>query len=351
MSLTEPHPFVTIVMPIRQEAAFIRESLSAVLAQDYPAEFTEVIVADGQSTDGTVAIVESFRAAHPNLRLTPNPERFSPHGLNSAIIQARGDIIVRVDGHCEIAPDYVRRCVAHILTDGVDVVGGSIVTVGDTPRAQTIAVAMSTPFGVGDALFRTLHNTTRRVNTVPFPAYTRRILQQVGLFDEELVRDQDAEHFFRLNKAGAKILLAADVRSRYYPRSTLRSLWSQYFQYGFWKIRLMQKHPRQMLPRHFVPPLFVAALLGLVLLAIFTDVGRLALASAVAAYGTANLAAALWTARREGLRHLPLLPIVFATLHVSYGVGFWVGLVRFWNRWGDKVGKIPAWPATKTTSG
>jgi glycosyltransferase involved in cell wall biosynthesis len=308
-----------------------------------------VIVADGLSTDGTAQIVRSYLAAHPNLHLFENPGLISSTGLNAAIVRARGDIIIRVDGHCEIAPDYVRRCVAHIRDEGVDVVGGFIDTVGITERAAAIAVAMSTPFGVGNAAFRTVKHKTMLVNTVPFPAYTRAIIQRTGLFDEELVRDQDADYSFRLSKIGAKVLLAADVHSRYYSRSSLRSLWIQYFLYGYWKVRLLQKHPLQMLPRHFVPPLFVSALLGLASLAAVTPWGWAALAGLVGLYTLANLAASLWTARRRGWRHLPLLPFVYATLHLSYGAGFLTGLVRFLGRWGDKVGKVPAWPAAQTT--
>jgi succinoglycan biosynthesis protein ExoA len=343
-------PFVSVVMPIRDEAAFIHRSLDAVLAQDYPAEKMEVIVADGLSRDGTREIIESYMTAWPHLRLVHNPSLIVPTGLNAAIARARGDVIVRVDGHSEIAADYMRRCVAHLADDGVDVVGGYIEHVGGSRVAAAIAIAMSTPFGVGNAAFRTVRHKTMLVPTVPFPAYTRRIIEAAGPFDEELTRDSDAEYNQRLTQLGAKIMLAADVHARYFTRTTLRSLWTQYFQYGYWKVRLLQKHPRQMLPHHFVPPLFVASLLGSALLAALTVYATYALALVGGAYGAANLAASLWAVRRRGWSHLPLLPLAFATLHLSYGLGFLCGLVRFWKRWGDKVGKIPAWPTVETTS-
>jgi glycosyltransferase involved in cell wall biosynthesis len=337
-------PLVTVVMPVRNEAAFIQRSLGAVLSQDYPPEQMEVLVVDGLSSDGTGDFARSLQAAHPNLRVLANPGRIKSIGLNLAIERMRGDILIVVDGHCEIAPDYVRHCVAHLLRDGVDVVGGWLETVGETPQAGAIAAAMSSLFGVGDAAFRTVRGRTLLADTVPFPAYTREILQRAGPFDEELAADVDAEYSFRLNKLGAKILLAADVRSRYFSRATLRAVWKQYFRYGFWKVRLMQKHPLQMRPRHFAPPLWAASLLALGLWSLFNPLGQLGLALAAGAYAAANGAASAWTARRRGWRHLPWLPWAFATLHLAYGLGFLAGLAWFWNRWGDKIGKLPAAP-------
>jgi glycosyltransferase involved in cell wall biosynthesis len=328
-------PLVTLIMPIRNEARYIGHSLGAVLAQDYPSERIEVIVADGMSTDGTREIVQSLQAQHPNLRLIDNIGKVVPTGLNAAIAQASGEIIVRVDGHCEIAHDYVRRCVELIITHGVEGVGGPLETVGETPLAQVIARAMSSPFGVGGSAFRTVSNKSMLTDTVAFPAYTRAIIERTGPFDEELVRNQDDEYNYRLRELGAKILLAADVHSRYYSRSSLSSLWRQYFQYGYWKVRVMQKHPRQMQARQFVPPLFVAALLTLLLLVPFSAVARWMFTLVTVAYIVANFGASLGVTRKENWLS-PLLPLTFATLHLAYGFGFLGGLVRFWDRWGDR---------------
>jgi glycosyltransferase involved in cell wall biosynthesis len=323
-------------MPIRNEAAYIARSLKAVLAQDYPSDRMEVIVADGMSADGTRELVRSLQAKHSNLRLIDNPGKIVPTGLNAAIAQARGEIIVRVDGHCEIARDYVHRCVEHLQRDGVEGVGGPLKTVGETAFAQVIATAMASPFGVGDSAFRTVSNKTMLADAVAFPAYRRAVIQRAGPFDEELVRNQDDEYNYRLRKMGVKILLAADVKSRYYSRVSLDSLCRQYFQYGYWKVRVMQKHPRQMCLRQFVPPAFVATLLAMTTLSFLFSTGRTLLIFVLGSYMLTNLVASLWTTRKGDRYHLLLLPTVFAALHISYGLGFLLGLVRFWNRWGDK---------------
>jgi glucose-1-phosphate thymidylyltransferase len=337
--------FVSVVMPVRNEATFIARSLDAVLAQDYPPEQMEVIVADGMSTDRTREIVQSFQTKHPRIKLINNPGKIVPTGLNLAIAQAQGEVIVRVDGHCELANDYIRRCVEHLLNNDVDGVGGPLTTIGDTPLARVIASAMSSFFGVGGAAFRTKPDKTMLTDTVAFPAYKRSVLERAGPFDEELVRNQDDEYNYRLRKMGAKILLAADVRCRYYSRSSFSSLWRQYFQYGYWKVRVMQKHSGQMQPRQFVPPLFVAACLAtLLLLPVFPVAGDL-LALVVGSYTIANITATMLSLRSNKYTSLPLVPIAFATLHLAYGLGFLTGLVRFWRCWGGNYNK-PQSPAT-----
>src|SRR5512141_1012945 len=328
-------PFVSVVMPVRDEAGFITRSLGAVLGQDYPPDRMEVLVADGMSGDGTREAVLRLAAADPRVTLVDNPGRIAPTALNAAIGRSRGDVVVRVDGHCEVAPDYVSRCVAHLSAGDADGVGGPLETVGETPLARVIALAMSSPFGVGGAPFRTRRAYTGLVDTVAFPAYTHAAIERAGPYDEELVRNQDDEFNYRLRSFGGRILLAADVRARYFSRGTLRSLFRQYFQYGLFKVRVLQKHPRQMRPRQFIPPLFVATLLCLALGALFAPAARLGLLGAAGTYALVCLLASAAAARRTEFPEALLLPAVFAVLHLSYGIGFLAGLVRFAARWGD----------------
>lgn len=334
---TSTQPMVSVVMPVFNEERYIEGSLGAVLAQDYPSEKIEILVADGMSTDNTRAMIREMQLDHPQLHLIDNPEKIVATGLNAAIARAQGDVIVRVDGHCDIDRHYVQRCVRHLQESDADGVGGPIDTIGETPLADVIAAAMSSPFGVGGSPFRTVRDKTMVVDTVAFPAYSKDVIQQAGPYDEELVRNQDDEYNYRLRKMGAKILLAADVKSRYYSRGSLRGLWRQYFQYGYWKVRVMQKHPRQMRPRQFAPACFVVGILASLVVAAFSVAGWWMVGTLLGTYALASSCASLLLARKQGWRMLPSLPLVFGILHISYGLGFLVGLATFWNRWKTPV--------------
>jgi GT2 family glycosyltransferase len=179
------------------------------------------------------------------------------------------------------------------------------------------------------------------VDSVPFPAYTREIIAKVGFYDEEMVRNQDDEYNYRIREAGGKLLLAADVQSKYYSRGSIKKLWKQYFQYGYWKVRVLQKHPRQMSLRQFVPPAFVASLIVSLIFALLIPIFWFIFAGITGVYLFSNLLASILSAANKDWQHLFLLPIVFAILHISYGLGFLVGLVKFANRWNDKIGKVP----------
>jgi succinoglycan biosynthesis protein ExoA len=199
---------------------------------------------------------------------------------------------------------------------------------------------MSSWFGVGGSAFRTIDDRPMLVETVAFPAYTRETMRRTGFFDEELVRNQDDEYNYRLLKLGGKILLSPDIRSRYYSRSSLRKLWRQYYQYGFWKVRVMQKHPRQMRWRQFVPFAFVLSLLLTAVAALILPNGWILPLLILAAYLLADGAAAVMVGRRHGFRHVLPLVAIYPILHVSYGFGFLVGLLRFAGRWRQKE---PQW--------
>lgn len=338
---TNATPFVTVLMPVRNEGKFIGKAIQSILNQNYPEHLIEIYVIDGDSDDGTLEIVREYQQKSPNISIIENKRKIVPIGMNIALPLIKGEIILRVDGHCIIAHDYIKKCVEHLMEQEVDGVGGPMKTIGETPFSQTIAVAMSSPFGVGGSAFRTLTSITAFVDTVPFPAYTRKIIEKAGGYDEELVRNQDDEYNYRIRKLGGKILLAEDVQSVYYSRGSLRKLWKQYFQYGYWKVRVFQKHPYQMSLRQFVPPLFVGSFVIFLLLAPFSDWGKFFLALLMTVYLVTNVLASTITAGKRGWRHLLFLPICYATLHFSYGAGFLAGFVKFIDRWGDTKGKVP----------
>lgn len=328
-------PFVSLLMPVRNEASFIERSVGAVLAQDYPRDRIEVIVADGLSTDRTREIIEALAKQHPNLHLVDNPGKIVSTGLNAALRVARGEIIIRVDGHTVIASDYCRQCVEALRQTGADNVGGRMTAASDGVFGRAVALATSSRFGIGDARFH-YSDRAEQVDTVYLGAWPREVFQRVGMFDEEMVRNQDDEFNYRVRAAGGKILLDPRIKSQYYNRATPLSLWRQYLQYGYWKVRVLQKHPRQMSSRQFVPPLFVMTLFLLSLTAPFLMAGRFLLAAIVITYSMLSFGASILAVRRADWRLLPFCPVAFAIIHVAYGSGFLLGLARFWNRWRDQ---------------
>jgi succinoglycan biosynthesis protein ExoA len=349
--MSDDAPFVTVILPIRNESGFIARSLGAVLAQDYPPGRMEVVVADGMSTDDTRAIVARSAEASPGIRVTivDNPEGIVPTGMNAALRVARGDVIVRVDGHTIVEPEYVRECTDALARSGAENAGGRMTAVGQGDFARAVAAATSSRFGVGGARF---HYSDREewVDTVYMGAWPKSVLDRLGGFDPEMVRDQDDELNYRLREQGGRILLSPRIRSLYFNRASLRSLCRQYFQYGYWKVRVMQKHPRQMRPRQFAPPALVAGLCGAGLAAAVSPRAARGFLALAGMYLAGNAAASLFAARRSGWRLLPYLPAVFGALHFSYGLGFLAGLARFWNRWSG-VPEEDAWSSRSRSTG
>ena len=321
-------PFVTVVVPIRNEAGHIARCLRSILVSDYPQDRLEVIVVDGLSDDGTRQIIQELMLEDTRLRMLDNPERIVPHAMNRSISAARGDVIIRVDGHADVAEDFVSNSV-NVLQSRPDCwcAGGSIETVSHTKIGQIIAACMSTRVGVGNAHFR-LRDYEGYVDTIAFGAYWRWVFDRIGMFDEELVRNQDDELNARLIMHGGRIYMSSSIRCRYYPRTSLRKLWKQYFQYGFWRIRTIQKLGRPATMRQLAPMLFVFALISLCLLAVGWPVARIALVAYVSLYAAGLVLGAVQVGRRTGVQGFLLAPIVFLILHLGYGLGSLWGIVR-----------------------
>lgn len=326
-------PFVSVILPIRNEERSISQVLDCLLAQDYPSDRMEIIVVDGMSTDSTRSKVLAAAVNH-HIRILDNPRRIMATGFNIGVKAARGDVVIMMGGHTEVAQDYVKAS-ASLLQQGVaDCVGGPITTIGETEVAQAISLAMSSRFGVGGSPFRIGCRQRKYVDTVAYGAYTRNVIERSGPLDEEFVRAQDDEFNYRLRKLGGKILITPELRSEYTSRSTMLSLWRQYFGYGYWKVRVLQKHPRQMQWRQFAPATFVLVLL----LSLFFAVVRPAMGSrmilleaGIYLLTTAIVSGSL--ALRNEWRLVPALALSFPVLHISYGIGFLLGLAKFCNRW------------------
>lgn len=331
-------PLVTLVVAMRNEAANIRDCLESIATQDYPTGRLEVLAVDGRSTDGTRELAASVLDGRPGWRLLDNPRITQAAAWNMGIDAARGDVIGIVGAHSELAPDYVSTAVETLERTGADMVGGPVRARSSGTIGRAVAAATSSRFGVGGATFH-YAEVEAEVDTV-YMGVCRRETYRRFKFDEEMVRNQDDELSYRLLDAGARIVVNPAIRSSYRNRAALGSLWRQYFAYGLWKVRVAQKHPRQVRPRQLIPPVFVASLIGALILALAWPPGWVVLAVVAGAYVMANVAASAWVGRRDPAT-TAVLPAVFAILHVGYGLGFMAGLVKFRGRWRGARVRVP----------
>jgi glycosyltransferase involved in cell wall biosynthesis len=318
-------PFVSVIIPIRNERHFIARTLEGILQQDYPADRYEVVVADGMSDDGTREIVAAHADRDGRVRLVDNAERVTPSGLNAAIAASRGEILCRIDGHCEVAHDFISQNVT-LLEEHPEawIVGGPIVHDGHGVRGKAAALAMSHPFGVGAAQHR-FPGFEGYADTVQFPAFRRWVFDRVGFFDETLVRTEDDELHYRVTQAGGRIFVSPRVRYVYYVRDRLGKLFRQYFQYSFWRIPVMRKHRRPTTVRQMVPMLFFAAMAVMAGAGVWLEQPLVAV-SLPAAYAAVMLLLGVSLVPRAGLRVASLVPVAVVTMHAAYALGMAYGV-------------------------
>jgi len=319
-------PLVTVIVPVLNEAGFIEKALNSIRNGRYPAEKLEILVVDGMSNDGTRDIVKRMAQEDPRIILLDNPKKIQAPAMNIGIRAAKGDIIIRVDGHAAVAPDFISQSV-QVLDDHPDVwcAGGVMKTIGTTYWGRVIASAMSSPFGVGTGNFR-LGNVEGYVDAVIFGAHRRWVFDKVGMFDEQLVRNEDDEFIQRMVEAGAKQYMSPKIRSTYFPRSSLRKLMRQYFQYGFWRIRTIQKRKKPARLRQIIPLIFVAGWIVLILGALLWRPLSWLLACYASLYLILLIMGIFHTGRKEGYKKALLVPIVFVIMHFGYGLGSLVGV-------------------------
>ena len=312
-------PDVDVVMPVRNEAAHLRQAVDAVLAQDYPGT-VRVTLAVAPSTDGTESVADTLTVDR-RVRTVANPIGTTPAGLNAAIAAGTARVVVRVDGHAELSPGYIRRAVATMRRTGAVNVGGIQRAVGTTPFERAVAAAMTSRFGTGDAAFH-YGGEEGPTDTVYLGVFDRTALEAAGRFDEQLVRNQDYELNIRLRRDGGVVWFDPELEVTYRPRGSLRALARQYFEYGRWKRVVLSRHPDSLRLRQAVPP---AATAAIAIGAIAGIWWRPALA-VPALYLGAVLTAAATT--RVPLTTRARLVAVFPTMHLSWGAGFLLGRDR-----------------------
>jgi cellulose synthase/poly-beta-1,6-N-acetylglucosamine synthase-like glycosyltransferase len=321
-------PFVTIAMPCLNEEGFIEACLASVREQDYPGDRIEILVADGGSFDGTREILMRLSAEDPRIRLIDNPERIQAAGMNHMIKAARGDVIVRMDVHCEYARDYVRQCVDVLERTGADNVGGAQRARAKTWFQRALCAALESPAGVGGVKYRGADNEGF-VETVFLGAFRRSVFETVGLYDPRAITNEDAELNQRIHDAGGKVYLSRDIVVHYYPRESFKALAKQYFKYGKGRARTWLKHGRLMAVRPAIPFLMVTG--GAVLLA--TSAVQPITPFVFGLYAAITGAEAIRVGYKLGAPAIPIVWGIFPVLHVSHGVGFAVGLATYaWRR-------------------
>jgi len=319
-------PTVSIIVPCYNEQATIRFLLDAIYAQTYPRPELEVIIADGLSEDDTRAEIITFQSEHPDLSLcvVDSPKRIIPASVNQAIENAHGEIIIRMDAHSAPNPEYVERCVKALETGMGDSVGGvwDIQPGGKGWLADSIAIAASHPLGVGDAYYR--HTTQPGyVDTVPFGAFYRSLVERIGMFDETLLSNEDYEFNTRIRQSDGRIWLDPAIRSIYFARTTLASLACQYWRYGYWKMRMVRRYPKSLRWRQALPPLFVLSLICGVILAIFIPIMWYLVTAEIITYITLLLVISLLMALGKRKAFLIVgLPMAITGMHLSWGSGF-----------------------------
>lgn len=324
---------VSIIIPTRNEEAFIINTLDSIMTQDYPLEALEIVIADGESDDRTKDLIKEYILNHSNVKLINNPERVVPYALNYALKIAKGDVIIRLDAHSKYPSNYVSRLVEELERLGADNVGGVWKTTPANEGAVATAIALATshPLGIGNANYRLENDEIKSVDTVPFGCFPRSVFDRIGLFDTDLIRNQDDEFNGRIIKNGGEIYLIPDVEIVYYARATVSTMMKMFYQYGLFKPLVNSKLGDPATVRQFVPPLFVMFLMSVLILpflpVLFTGLWTGLLAFYVLLTFFVSIKVAVQN-KRSILS--VIMPVIFPLIHLSYGWGYLKGFVQLY---------------------
>ena len=320
---------VSIICPVYNEEKFIDRCVTSIMEQDYPKDSLEVLFIDGCSTDNTRKIIEKYANEYSYIRLLDNPHKFVPQALNKGLKESTGEVVMRIDGHCEYPTNYVSELVRYLYDLGADNVGGVWNTrpAKDTPICQAIALASSHPFGVGGSMHKIGASEIMETDTVPFGCYKREIFNKTGLFDTDLVRNQDDEFNGRLQNMGGKIYLIPQVIINYTARDSLCKMRKMYYQYGLYKPLVNKKLGAPATIRQFFPLLFLLGIVFGGLFSIFSPLILSLFTGTLLLYLFIGLVVGSMGAIRAHQVLLTfLMPYVFFNIHISYGIGYLVGI-------------------------
>jgi cellulose synthase/poly-beta-1,6-N-acetylglucosamine synthase-like glycosyltransferase len=319
-------PQVSIIVPCYNEQATIRLLLDALYLQTFPRKDMEVVIADGMSTDGTRDEIFAWVGEHPGLivRVVDNFKRAIPSGVNRAIEAARGEFIVRLDAHSMPNLDYIELCVTALQDGRGDNVGGiwRIRPGGTGEIPRSIAAAAAHPLGVGGVQYR-VGGQPQAVDTVPFGAFRRDLVEHIGLYDETLLSNEDYEYNARIRKTGGVVWFDPNIQSTYFARSTFRGLARQYWRYGYWKMQMLRRYPETIRWRQGLPPLLVLSVLILIFLSIFFGWARCLLILETSFYGLTLVFAGFHLAiKHASWQMIAGVPLAISTMHFCWGTAF-----------------------------
>ncbi|BEG97960.1 glycosyltransferase family 2 protein [Bacteroides sedimenti] len=322
---------VSIICPIYNEEKYISKCIDSILLTDYPKEGMEVLFVDGMSKDGTRGIIKEYIKKYPFIKLIDNPFKIVPYAMNKGIKHSIGEVIIRIDAHCVYPSNYVSLLVKYLYELNADNVGGVWRTLPSSNKTvcRAIAVASSHRFGVGNSKHKIGTQKIIETDTVPFGCYRRNVFHKIGLFDEELIRNQDDEFNGRLIKNGGKIFLIPQVRIDYFARDTIRKMSEMYYQYGLFKPLVVKKIGSPTTLRQLFPVVFVLGLIFGAILSCFSKLFLTIYSFVIALYfGIAIICSIISSIKSKDWRLTLILPFVFFIIHLSYGYGYLIGIFK-----------------------
>lgn len=325
------YPLVSIIIPCRNEEKFIGKCLDSVIANDYPKDRLEVLVVDGMSEDGTRRVVAGYTQEHPFIRLLNNAKKHATAAFNIGVKCAKGEVIMIMGAHATYDKGYISNSVKFLYEYDADNVGGvcRILPRDNTLIGRSIAAALASPLGSGNAYTKIGSKGPRWVDTVFGGCYKKEVFEKIGLFNEALTRSQDIEFNLRLKKRGGKILLVPEIKWYYYVRSGLKEFSEHNFDDGFWTFYPLKFGSRTFYWRHLVPLVFVLSLLASAVLAAFSSLFLWLFLGILSAYALANMGSSIHIAIKEkSFKYLPTVPLAFVARHIPYGLGGLYGLLK-----------------------
>ena len=320
---------LSVIVPIYQEEKYISKCIDSMLSQDYPKDDLEIILVDGMSKDRTREIVATYTAKYPFIRMIDNPERIAPCAMNRGIKEAKGDVIMRLDAHVYYPKNYFSLLVEKLNElPGAENVGAlcNTLPVNDSITAQSIAAVLSSSFGMGNSHFRVGADKEMEVDTVPFGCFHKSIFDKVGLYDEELVRNQDDELNARIIKAGGKIYLIPQLVCEYYARDTAKKVYKMFYQYGVFKPLVNKKLGSPATVRQFFPLFFVLGLLVGPVVCLFLPVLWWAYFAVIMLWFI--LATSFSLKDSKNLKRILTQNWIYFVVHFGYGWGYIVGIYK-----------------------